>query len=269
MPRPKRWDESPVSSGMCTVKLASWRYFYDYIHQRLLDHKAYVFRGQQVGDWKLEPTLDRLAKKVSKFNRRQHLVNFQRAARGRRGPSPVMISEEDDWWALGQHFGLATPLLDWSTSPFVAAFFAFEKEDLGNQSAFRAVFALSESSVKRKSSEIDKANREAHKELPEILRPRAPKVEFIRPLSDENPRLINQGGLFTRSPDGQTIEEWFTKNFPDEKRYMILVKILIPNRDRDTCLKDLNRMNINHLSLFPDLFGASQFCNINQVINNY
>ena len=37
---------------------------------------------------------------------------------------------EDNWWALGQHYGLATPLLDWVYSPYVClTFFSFREAD--------------------------------------------------------------------------------------------------------------------------------------------
>jgi len=93
-------------------------------------------------------------------------------------------------------------------------------------------------------------------------------IEFIRPMSDENQRLVNQGGLFTRAPVGTPLDNWIKENFSGEKGY-ILIKILIPNRDREDCLKTLNRMNINHLTLFPDLYGATKYCNLFGEIEKY
>lgn len=96
-----------------------------------------------------------------------------------------------------------------------------------------------------------------------------PEVQFIRPLSDENQRLVNQGGLFTRAPSGKTLEEWVQENHPPDDNGFTLIKVHVPNRDRDGCLRNLNRMNINHLSLFPDLYGASKFCNLFSEIDKY
>ena len=50
---------------------------------------------------------------------------------------------------------------------------------------------------------------------------------------------------------------------------MVLVKFTVPTGDREDCLRSLNRMNINHLSLFPDFYGASTFCNLNLEIASY
>jgi len=60
------------------------------------------------------------------------------------------------------------------------------------------------------------------------------------------------------------------KHFKDSDR-QILIKVMIPEKktDRAECLKFLNRMNINHLTLFPDLYGSSQFCEMSLDIKNY
>jgi hypothetical protein len=93
-------------------------------------------------------------------------------------------------------------------------------------------------------------------------------ITFFEPESDENSRVLSQRGLFTISPVRATIDDWVVENFKNPTSD-ILIKILVPNGDREDCLKMLNRMNINHLTLFPDLIGAAQFTNIHLDVLNY
>ncbi|MBM2833738.1 MAG: hypothetical protein HW406_899 [Candidatus Brocadiaceae bacterium] len=290
MSRRKQWEECSIINGFAEVKTLSWHYFFNFVYKEMLDYETYIWRGQRCDDWLLESTLDRLRKKARIAKTKsygfgtQHLEQFKYAVRGRRGSNPPKLETENDWWALGQHHGLATPLLDWTTSPFVAAYFAFigvgEK-----QTKSRSIYALHRPSIEKKVKELhfvaeekrkkEKQEFESGKKSRSLLErcildiPIMPEVEFIRPLSDENQRLVNQGGLFTRFPDDTDIQSWVQANFKDDNKGYILIKIHVPNNYREECLKSLNRMNINHLTLFPDLYGASKFCNLFGGIEKY
>lgn len=266
MSRRARWTETPRGRRTLDITFTSWRYFFDFINQRFLDYKFYIFRGQARQAWHLESTLDRLLSQTgqpaSRRARQEHLERFVLAARGRRGSNPPRIDDDNEWWALGQHHGLATPLLDWTESPFVALYFAFEdRNDSG--SPFRVIYALHYPDVQEKSAAISRRYRRRG------ARGRPPITEIVRPRSDENPRLVSQRGLFTRGPDGMTIDAWVRGNFPRRTGGAVLIRFRLPNRDRDQCLRFLNRMNINHLSLFPDLYGASRYCNYDILIGGY
>lgn len=259
MGRAKRWVIGPIVDGVGSYNLSSWKYFHDFVYQEMLDFTGYVWRGQRCDNWKLESTFDRAHRMAAvKIGLKKHLQTFQLAARGRRGLNPPLLLNDNDWWALGQHNGLATPLLDWSGSPFTAAYFAYI--DRGQpQTSSRAIYALSQPTIEKKSTGIQAAHTGIG---------RAPKIDFVVPMSDENARLVNQGGLFTRAPFATDIEAWVKNNFPGDDSY-VLIKITVPNADRSLALRSLNRMNINHLTLFPDLYGASKFANMLMDIKNY
>ncbi len=279
-----KWKIGPVKNGICTAVLTGWRDFSDFINTKPLSHPDYIYRGQSE-DWELKPRLYRINNDSNETIDSQQLENFYRASRGRISIGKSEATDINEWWAIGQHNGLVTPLLDWTESPYVALYFAFieEKKD---SSEFRTISAISEyhilyNSIKIKSDyEVAKAirnNKESHSQakgllekLQDLIKYAPPKViEIVRPISNNNPRLISQRGLFTLIPKGYSIESWIEEHFKNDNENIILLKIKIPNKDREDCLRSLNRMNINHLSLFPDLYGASKFCNMRLQIKGY
>jgi len=276
--------------GVLSVKLPSWKDFYVVV-QKLQNYRDYFWRGQRCDNWPLISKFDRVSPDATPVEREKvlktHMETFRYAIRGRRGENPPKLDGRE-CWALGQHYGLNTPLLDWTESPFVAAYFAFIEEEqsvIGNDLMDQMEKELSPATMQRLKDELTAYTQTEHRVVyalsEDLVRwgwarrkggPIVKKfIEFVEPLSDENPRLISQNGLFTISLGAEDIKERVRKCYSkrqDEDR-VILIKIKIPNKERKESLKSLNQMNINHLSLFPDIYGSAKFCNLKLGIENY
>lgn len=242
------WESLGIQNGVGTFKLNSWNDYPNFIDTEMLDFREYIYRGHQNEDWKLEPTFNRRVSVSTKAKltrlRKLHLQNFRYALRGRI-PDSNKYTDEDELWALGQHHGLATPLLDWTNSPYVAAYFSyFESNE--HDTDYRVVYALDRDSIQ----EIN-------------------DLKIVNPITDDNKRLINQSGLFIKQLTYKDIESLISAKFKGNNENFYLIKIKIPNENRETALRSLNRMNINHNTLFPDIEGASIFCNTDLDIENY
>lgn len=248
-----------ATDGYYEREFRTWRAFQRFVEESLPRSREYIWRGQQRSDWALTPTLDRLQAALTTsvpVERTRVLEAFRRAVVGRRGANPRDLPETE-LWALGQHFGLATPLLDWTRSPYTAAYFAFEHDAAEGRKRRRAVFGLFPPVIEN-----------AHDRAYEALGDKADMLEILTPLVDENARLVSQGGSFTRTVHGRSIEDWVRKVFVGET-HPLLVKLLLPDAVRPEVLRSLNRMNINALTLFPDLEGAARYVNMSQRITDY
>jgi hypothetical protein len=258
-----RWHAIGSADGIASLRLTTWSAFSEFLDRHVfMDHgraaHRFIWRGQRRSDWPLGSSLDRLFDRLkSRLTKdrpaevwsQEHLEHFKYAARGRRGLNPPALNE-NEWWAIGQHFGLATPLLDWSHSPYAAAYFAFEEHE--DATDHRVVFGLDRDSVQIRNREIEADSADEGRSF---------VLELIDPLSDENPRLVSQGAIFTRAPIGIPVDLWIQMVFAGSVS-PVLYRIEIPSDDRAQCLRALNQMNINHLSLFPDLTGASRATNL-------
>ena len=224
------------------------------------DYKNFVWRGQRRSDWSLLSTFDRFLSNKEQDKRElisnKHLETF-RNKRNKVGLNEVQ--DDDQLWGIGQHYGLHTPLLDWTECPFVAMFFAFSEKQELDQSECRVIYGLHIGlrrllqKTKKGSETIDK------KRYVEF-----PSVETI-----ENPRLKEQKALFTKALNGVDIKtsvKRFSAKRPDE---VILIEIKIPGKEREECLKYLKERGISYSTLFPDDYGVAKCCNLKLEITNY
>lgn len=272
----------PIEKGISKKEVKDWNEFRDLIFNALCHEKEkatkekpyindYVWRGQRCESRKLISSFDRdWRKKQQKATLKsrdeflkQHLDSFVYACRGKLAEFGISIRElkrdmrgkvlnRNHIWALAQHYGLKTPLLDWCYSPFVAAFFAFKDRD-DNHKENRVIYGLNYKDAFDGNTTLE-------------LLTRNYSFAYFDPMSSEHPRLINQRGLFTITKNGEDIEEIVKKNWKERTEPWI-VKILIPNNNnnrenRVEFLRALNLMNINHMTLFPEIYGAAKFCNI-------
>jgi hypothetical protein len=246
MARTKEIIKNDVVDGVMEIRLSHWKHFPKLISRDLLEFPSYIFRGQASSVWKLESSYDRLIrkKKIRNVNIENHLNAFKNASKGRRGRNPQILENNDEWWALAQHNGLATPLLDFTRSAFVALYFAFWDETFTGKE--RAVYGLHYHNLTTKMNKLKDEDK---------------KVKLFYPSSDENDRLINQSGLFIKMPIRTDLESFVSTHFKGQDDGADLFKIIIPNTEVKNCLIMLNKMNINHSTLFPDLYGAAKYVN--------
>jgi hypothetical protein len=216
-----------------------------------------IFRGQADASWPLQTTLERtypdrcgvldyytcafaaknsIEAHTGKRWDIQSPLDYASEVNGRRRSSPIGTSQTWEYLAYLRHHGFPSPLLDWSASPYVAAFFAYASATRETEQV--AVFALLEHAGEGKGGWAGD-----------------PDITTLGHYITADRRHHSQRSQYTHCTQLQDDRLWYVPHDmvlgPHRAEEQdLLWKISLPGRDRERVLRHLDQYNLNAYSLF-------------------
>lgn len=233
------------------IRLQSWEEFLSFAAES--PYHNWAFRGQRDASLSLFSAVSRylltyqIDPKVWADQEERILRIFKRKAIHFLDHVP---DNDDDfqWLALMQDHGAPTRLLDFTWSPYIAAFFA-----LHNATTDAIIWACNPFEIER-MKRVDVGKPGAFRK--HFLSASKPFVGMGEPHA-MNRRLIAQSGTFLiPSVLDQPLED-ILAGYPNPRG--TLIKFILPvDKIRDKGMRELYKMNITQASLFPDLDGLAR-----------
>ncbi len=202
-----------------------------------------MFRGHSDASWSLLPSLSRFSKCVGGYDNiadlESHLLEkFLQYAMPFRDLRALPYIEQ---LVHCQHFGLPTRLLDWSTNPIKALFFAVEDPRMDGVDG--AVYITEPTGWWEGTNNIKSVDSLAAF-FPELL----------------HDRVGAQDACFIAFPypaKGMEIAEMTAMNYPGELEF--LFRVLVPKRSKRELRRQLATLGVGHHTVYPGLDGVAKW----------
>ena len=221
-----------------------WQSFKEFVAKTYLKKNSIIFRGQPDNRYKLRTSFHR--------RDRNDLLQYLHADVPTLWHAVNAVSSfyyrPDDpehlgaLLSLGQHHGYPTPLLDWTESPYIAAFFACT-EPLNKDKKADAVRIF-----------VFDMRGWPSEPTPKIIYDPLPTITFHRFSAHNNPRFVPQQSVASFS-NVDDMESFIREGEKETDRKHLTV-IDIPITEKQTVLDELRLMGITAGSLFPGLDGV-------------
>jgi hypothetical protein len=229
------------------MSITTWGQYKSYITTATTKKVDYYFRGLSSSSWPLRTTFHRAAEGTG-ITLPQYLetiipeLHYHVCAFTNEITDPQDPREFGALLGLLRHHGFPTPLLDWTLSPFIAAFFAFRDVDQENPQSDNVKIYI-----------FDHRAWASTYEQPTDLRNTNPYLSVFRPFPRFNPRIVPQRGTSTITNIDDI--ESYLKQRTEEKKVQFLWNLELSVKERPLVMRELNLMGINDMSMFPGLDG--------------
>jgi len=243
--------------------IMTWKNYKDWVSELAKSKRNYYCRGHADEKWKLQTTFHRETVR-SAITLPEYLntiipeVHFHISAVLNEIIDLSKKEEFGAFLALIQHHGFPTPLLDWTLSPYIAAYFAFkEVNDQYPVSDYVKIYLF------------DYVEWTRSYEQPLDLRDMNIKyVSIVRPYARFNPRIVPQQSAFTVTNVDDMELHILSLSTSAKKTFLYTARISV--KEKPHIFRELNLMGINEMTLFPGIGGIcralkSQFFSVDTV----
>lgn len=251
----KRFEAAPVKCQVLRQRIGSLSDFFSVISASITGAQKYWFRGHARVKWSLTPSALRYKREADRKRALQLVSEFKRVAEIKL-PRPPGPEDHLKWVQLAQHYGIPTRLLDWTESATIGLYFACLSES--SEPSDGMVFMLNPVDLNRLSYPQKPRVLDAGEDtrlIQEYLRLDAKRRKRGKATVAVNPvwnsdRLMLQKGVFTLHGSHFNL---------DSNQAPSLVALPIFLESKPQLLKELERVGVDEMSIFPELEHSCRF----------